>query len=63
MAGDRQATLHGVVFDILATRTAVAMRRPAGPELAAAPTFVQVSFGVAALLSLAGTNMTVTAAS
>jgi hypothetical protein len=67
MAGDRQATLHGVVFDILATRTAVPCGGPAGPELEAAPTFVQVrfgvSFGVAALLALAGANMTVTAAS
>jgi hypothetical protein len=35
---------------------------PAGPELEAAPAFAQVSFGVAALLALAGANMTVTAA-
>jgi hypothetical protein len=45
-AGDRQATLHGVVFDILGTRAVVAMRLAAGPELAAAPAFGQVSFGV-----------------
>src|SRR5438034_3413169 len=36
---------------------------PAGPELEAAPAFAQVSVGVAALLALAGTNMTMTAAS
>jgi hypothetical protein len=33
-ASDRQATLHGVVFDILGTRAVVAMRLACRPELA-----------------------------
>jgi hypothetical protein len=44
MAGDRQATLHGVVFDILGTRAAQAMRLARRPERKAAPAFAQASF-------------------
>jgi hypothetical protein len=61
-ASDRQATLHGVVFDILGTRAAQAMRLACRAGAGGRSVFVQVSFGVAALLALAGTNMiTITA--